>query len=117
MDIKTKVYLIALGVSFVWGVISTIIGLKKKKSDKNLTGSLNITDGLYDCILGGMEKVELLYSQLKKIGIKTADMKLEACLTQVQQYCLAHNIEYKEDVVKSTIEKFIDFSKKVNKGE
>lgn len=69
-------------------------------------------------VIDEMEKTEEALTPLKDVaGRKVGAMKKEDVITKIQNYCLANDIEFNYDVVSETLEKLIDFSKKVNHKE
>lgn len=103
-------YLIVLGLSLAWSLFCAIKTIVKKLRK----GEEVCVDDLTGVVMDNMIRVEELYNNFQNFGTNFSNNKLEDVLTKVQNFCLCNDISYDQEFVTDMIEKFINFSKKVN---
>lgn len=112
--VKNYVYLVALVLSLLYSLYTIIYGLVKKRKEK---GKMLELGEVVECIMAQMIKAEEIYNNFQNFGQKFSENKLEDVLTKVQNYCLTAGVKYDENAVRNIVEKFIDFSKKINSSK
>lgn len=101
---------VAEGVLFVLSAGLVLFGKKDKKTLKDAINGSSLVSTVFEAIVS----VEQKYKSMEALGMKCADMKREEVINVARVTALTNGWKFDEESVKALIEKFIEFSKKVN---